>query len=158
MSAAQMSKDRRQGNEALERERSPRAWDWSQSGTPELRDRRKRWDSSEMQNAAAERLQLVGRAARLETDGQKQMRVVNHVLMPPLLKDFSSTWGQSRNCAEAGLKFIPGLSAGSLLKTPSPPPVWTARTAKERPPWPPGRPRFQQTDTREQLLQVKIIF
>lgn len=76
-----------------------------------------------MQNTAAERLQSVGRAARLETDGQKQMTVVNHVLMPPLLQDFSSTWGQSRNGAEAGLKFIPGLSAGSLLEAPSPPPV-----------------------------------
>lgn len=42
MSAAQMSKDGRQGNEALEGKRSPRARDWSQSGITELQDRRKR--------------------------------------------------------------------------------------------------------------------
>lgn len=130
MSAAQMPKDRRQRDEALERKRSLRAWGCSQSGITELQDRRKRWDSSEMQNTAAERLQLVSRVARLETDGQKQMTVVNHVLMPPLLEDLSRTRGQSRNCVEAGLKFIPGLCAGSLLETPSPP------TPSEQP----GRP------------------
>lgn len=42
--------------------------------------------------------------------------------MPPLLQDFSSTWGQSGNRTDAGFKFISGLSAGSLLETPSPPP------------------------------------
>lgn len=70
MSAAQMSKDRRQGNEALDRKRSPRAGDGTQSGITELQDRRIHLKCKTLQQKGCSR--SVGRAARAARDGRTE--------------------------------------------------------------------------------------
>lgn len=68
MSAAQMSKDRRECRVVLKSKHRLRASVCSQRGMTELQNRRKGRDTSEMQNTAAERLQVV----QHESDGQNE--------------------------------------------------------------------------------------
>lgn len=71
MSAAQVSKDRGERRVVLKRKHGRRARVCSQSGITELHNRRKRCRASEMQNTAAERLQVVQQVAPYLPDTTK---------------------------------------------------------------------------------------
>lgn len=73
MSAAQMSKDRRECKVVLRGKHGVSACICSQSGITELQNKRKRRHSSEMQNTAAGRLQVVQHVAPHQADREKRV-------------------------------------------------------------------------------------